>query len=93
LNNVDFPSHSNRTINFPIAASYDRQLDPGLTVVNDLLAKCGLLGGSNVGITLNYDLKLTIKVIFPIGIPIKNQHVNFPCPEDVSVISIFVIIV
>ncbi|GJJ78912.1 hypothetical protein EMPS_11271 [Entomortierella parvispora] len=85
LKNVEFPAHSNRTINFPIAAAYDRQSDPHLTVINDILNKCGILGGQPAtGLTLDYDLKLTIRVIFPIGIPINNQHVNFPCPANIG---------
>ncbi|KAG0044017.1 hypothetical protein BGZ83_010741 [Gryganskiella cystojenkinii] len=88
LTHVDFPSHSTQHIVFPISASYHRADDPGLTVVNDVLLKCGKTGAAPVGLTLNYDLKLTIKIIgIPISLPIKNQHINLDCPSDIGNIN------
>ncbi|KAF8927212.1 hypothetical protein BGZ52_004733 [Haplosporangium bisporale] len=83
VTNVDFPKKSNVTIPFPIAASYNRADDKGLVVVGDILKRCGYGGGTNVGLTINYDLKLTIKIIgISISPTIKNQHSNFACPPN-----------
>ncbi|KAG0284695.1 hypothetical protein BGZ96_010962 [Linnemannia gamsii] len=85
LSNVDFPSHSTVLLKFPISASYDRVADPGLTVVKDIINRCGIAGGDKTNILINYDLKLTVRIIgIPISPTIKNQHVNIPCPEDIQ---------
>ncbi|KAF9346574.1 hypothetical protein BGX26_001896, partial [Mortierella sp. AD094] len=83
LNNVDFPSKSNKTINFPIAASYSLSQDNGLTVVKDVLTKCGATGGAATKLTIDYDLKLTIKIIgISISPTVKGQHASFDCPAN-----------
>ncbi|KAG0038351.1 hypothetical protein BGZ82_000440 [Podila clonocystis] len=83
--NVDFPKKSTTPISFNIVASYNRADDKGLVVVGDILSRCGVTGGSNVGLTINYDLKLTIKIIgISISPTIKNQHSTFPCPENIG---------
>ncbi|KAK5808777.1 hypothetical protein F5H01DRAFT_350453 [Linnemannia elongata] len=82
LQNVDFPSKSNVTLHFPIGASYDRLQDPGLTVLKDIITRCGVTGGATTNIAINYDLKLTMRIIgIAISPTIKNQHVSLPCPN------------
>ncbi|KAF8985680.1 hypothetical protein BGZ46_002763 [Entomortierella lignicola] len=88
LTNVDFPSHSNKTIEFPIAASYSGAEDKGFTVIKDILVKCGFTGSAQTQLTIDYDLKLTIKIIgINISPTIKNQHANFPCPDNIADIA------
>ncbi|KAF9310771.1 hypothetical protein BG003_008124 [Podila horticola] len=85
LTNVDFPKKSTIALKFPISASYNRADDKGLVVISDILSRCGLAGGANVGLTINYDLKLTIKIIgISISPTIKNQHTNFACPPNIG---------
>ncbi|KAF9547530.1 hypothetical protein EC957_008367 [Mortierella hygrophila] len=85
LHDVNFPSKSNITLHFPINASYDRLEDPGFTVMKDIITRCGIAGGAITNIAINYDLKLTIRIIgIPISPTIKNQHVSIPCPTDIN---------
>ncbi|KAF9578155.1 hypothetical protein BGW38_006198 [Lunasporangiospora selenospora] len=82
---VEFPAHSTKVINFPIQASYNRKDDPGMTVIQDILTRCGLTGPTTTGLTINYDLKLTVRIIgINISPTIKNQHVNLACPADIG---------
>ncbi|KAG0204913.1 hypothetical protein BGX28_003292 [Mortierella sp. GBA30] len=84
LHNVDFPSKTTKTIHFPISASYSSSQDTGFTVVQDIFNRCGVTGGTKGQLTINYDLKLTIKIIgISISPTIKNQHSNFACPDDI----------
>ncbi|KAG0309337.1 hypothetical protein BGZ98_003452 [Dissophora globulifera] len=88
LTDVDFPSKSNKTIAFPISASYVGSQDSGFTVIKDVLSRCGFTGAAVTGLTINYDLKLTIKIIgIPISPTVKNQHVNFACPSNIADIA------
>ncbi|KAF9411614.1 hypothetical protein BGZ76_005328, partial [Entomortierella beljakovae] len=85
LTHVDFPAKSTKIIKFPISASYSRFQDPGFTVVKDILTRCGKLGVEATDLSINYDLKLTIKIIgISISPTIKNQHANFACPADID---------
>ncbi|KAF9413666.1 hypothetical protein BGZ94_000641 [Podila epigama] len=89
VDNQSFPSKSTRTITFPIEASYSRAKDPGFTVVQDVLSRCGHTGtGVSSGLQINYDLKLTIKIIgISISPTIKNQNFKFDCPPDITSIG------
>ncbi|KAI1311574.1 hypothetical protein EDD11_003426 [Mortierella claussenii] len=88
LTNVDFPSKSTKTIAFPILAAYSRSQDTGYTVVKDILTRCGELGAAKTQLTINYDLKLTIRIIgIAISPTIKNQNVHFDCPADIGSIG------
>ncbi|KAF9916506.1 hypothetical protein BX616_003580 [Lobosporangium transversale] len=88
LTNVEFPSKTTKTITFPISAAYSGSQDPGFTVVKDILTRCGKLGGDATDLTINYDLKLTVKLLFfNISPTIKDQHVNFACPADIDSIA------
>ncbi|KAF9177233.1 hypothetical protein BGZ51_008976 [Haplosporangium sp. Z 767] len=88
ITNVTFPSKSTKTIQFPISAKYDRRQDPGFTVIQSILTKCGLTGTSDGQITINYDLQLTLKIIgISIKPTIKNQSANFACPANIGDIA------
>ncbi|KAK3827558.1 MAG: hypothetical protein J3Q66DRAFT_320564 [Benniella sp.] len=88
LNNVEFPSKSTKTISFPISASYTGSQDKGYTVVKNILERCGLLGSEPIGLTINYDLKLSFKIIgITISPTIKNQHVKVDCPANIGDIA------
>ncbi|KAF9278679.1 hypothetical protein BGZ68_008424 [Mortierella alpina] len=85
LPNVRFPKRSTTALHFPINATYDSTQDVGHKVVQDILNRCGLTGSTKTQLTINYDLKLTIKIIgISISPTIKNQHVNFPCPDNIG---------
>ncbi|GJJ72796.1 hypothetical protein EMPS_05154 [Entomortierella parvispora] len=88
ITNASFPSKSTKEILFPITASYDRQQDPGFTVVQDILSRCGILGGVDGQLTINYDIKLTLKILgFSVSPGLKNQSANFACPTDIGQIT------
>ncbi|KAG0197843.1 hypothetical protein BGX28_008654 [Mortierella sp. GBA30] len=88
ITHVNFPSKSTKTIQFPIMARYDRHQDPGFTVVQNILNKCGITGGTEGQITINYDLKVTIKIIgISISPAIKNQSTSFACPVNIGDIA------
>ncbi|KAG9323591.1 hypothetical protein KVV02_004841 [Mortierella alpina] len=88
VSRVNFPSKSTRTIHFPLTVVYDRRQDPGFKVVQDLLTKCGITGGNAGQITIDYDLKVTIKIIgISFSPAIKNQKTNFDCPANIGDIA------
>ncbi|KAI8344140.1 hypothetical protein BC941DRAFT_337234, partial [Chlamydoabsidia padenii] len=66
---------------FPFQVQYDPSVDPGFSILLDIMTKCGLLGSSQKqDIRLNYDLRPTIRVI---GIPISftiHRFTSIPCP-------------
>ncbi|KAG0299892.1 hypothetical protein BGZ98_009674 [Dissophora globulifera] len=88
VTNVDFPSKSTEIIHFPVNATYDRHQDPGFTVIQNILTRCGLLGATDGQITINYDIKVKTRII---GIPftptLKNQTTSFACPVDIGQIA------
>ncbi|KAF9300192.1 hypothetical protein BGZ74_008207 [Mortierella antarctica] len=88
VTNADFPKKSSTQLKFPIAASYNRADDKGLVVIADILSRCGQTGGQESRLTINYDLKLTIKIIgISISPTIKNQHSDFACPPNINDIA------
>ncbi|KAF9903170.1 hypothetical protein EC991_004116 [Linnemannia zychae] len=88
LSNVKFPSHQTVLLHFPISASYQSSQDQGFTVVSDILTRCGVRGGTATNIAINYDLKLTMKIIgISISPTIKNQHVSIDCPDNIAEIT------
>ncbi|KAG0053725.1 hypothetical protein BGZ83_000535 [Gryganskiella cystojenkinii] len=88
ITHVDFPAKSKKVIQFPIIASYNSALDPGFTVIQSILMTCGILGSSPTELTINYDLKVTIKIIgISISPSIKNQSAKFACPANIADIT------
>ncbi|KAF9277331.1 hypothetical protein BGZ68_009376 [Mortierella alpina] len=88
VSHVNFPSKSTKMIQFPITVVYNRNQDPGFMVVQDLLTTCGITGGSVGQITINYELKVTIKIVgISISPAIKNQSVNLDCPANIKDIA------
>ncbi|KAG0217893.1 hypothetical protein BGX33_009192, partial [Mortierella sp. NVP41] len=88
VTHVSFPSKSTRNVQFPISVAYDRHMDPGFTVVQNILSKCGILGGSDGQLTINYDIKATVKIIgISITPNIKNQSTSFACPVNIAEIA------
>ncbi|KAF9914701.1 hypothetical protein BX616_007750 [Lobosporangium transversale] len=88
ITHVEFPSKSTKTIQFPVSARYNRRQDPGFTVVQNILSRCGLLGSTNGQITINYDVKAKLKIIgITISPSLKNQSTSFACPTDIGQIA------
>ncbi|KAF9428512.1 hypothetical protein BGZ94_002141, partial [Podila epigama] len=83
IEHVSFPSHSTRTIQFPISAQYSRQEDPGFTVIQGILSTCGILGDTSKRLIIDYDLKVTLNILgVKISPSVKNQHADFNCPAN-----------
>ncbi|KAF9921257.1 hypothetical protein FBU30_008730 [Linnemannia zychae] len=84
VTNVNFPSRSTRHIQFPISIAYDRHQDPGFKVIRYILTRCGITGGTDNQLTINYDVKATVRVIgIKISPNIKNQSYSFDCPVNI----------
>ncbi|KAG0340886.1 hypothetical protein BG004_006230 [Podila humilis] len=85
ITSVSFPSHSTKTIQFPVTVRYNRQDDPGYAVVQNILNTCGLLGETGKKLKLLYDVKVTVKILgINISPKIKNQHTEFDCPNNIG---------
>ncbi|KAI0093666.1 hypothetical protein BDY19DRAFT_989219 [Irpex rosettiformis] len=75
---------SNKQTNFsvPFTLNYTTSIDPNLSILSDLAGRCGLGGGSQSQIKVDYSIKLDFKVLFiPIKPTIKNSA-SFSCPFD-----------
>lgn len=85
VTNVSFPSKTTSTIQFPVSARYSRQEDPGYTVVQSILSKCGILGDSGRKLTVIYDVKISVKILgIKVSPSVKGIHADFDCPGNVS---------
>ncbi|KAK3842761.1 MAG: hypothetical protein J3R72DRAFT_442361 [Linnemannia gamsii] len=88
VTNVDFPSHSTQSIQFPISVAYDRHQDPGLRIIKTILSKCGILGGTVHELTINYDVMASVKVLgISMNPNLDNQTYSFTCPENIREIA------
>ena len=56
--NVVFHSHSQRVLDFPLTVTYNVTDDPNRVVLNDLLARCGIVGGQKTQLVVKY--KITV---------------------------------
>ena len=62
LKNVDFQSNQQTNVTFPFSLDYIASNDPQYKVLLDLSEKCGVTGGAQSDITVNY--KLTVSASF-----------------------------
>ncbi|KAF8985687.1 hypothetical protein BGZ52_010241 [Haplosporangium bisporale] len=85
ITNVSFPSKSNSTIQFPVVALYSRQEDPGFTVVQSILSKCGILGDTSRKLTIIYDVKISVKILgVKVSPSVRGMEAEFQCPGNIG---------
>ncbi|KAF9310669.1 hypothetical protein BG003_008307 [Podila horticola] len=85
VNDVSFPSKTTSTIQFPVTARYSRQEDPGYTVVQSILSKCGILGDTGRKLTVIYDVKVSVKILgIKVSPSVRGVHADFNCPGNIG---------
>jgi hypothetical protein len=80
LSNVHINSQATTNISFPFQIIYNPEQDTAQAILSDIAAKCGLLGGPKSQLTVDYDLTLTIKVIFVTLSHTLPEKATFDCP-------------
>jgi hypothetical protein len=73
LDNIVFRSKEQTNITFPFALDYQASNDPNYQVLTSLAEKCGVNGGAQSDITVNY--KITVRPCFHI-IRIRDSHIS-----------------
>ncbi|KAJ3796939.1 hypothetical protein GGU11DRAFT_828263 [Lentinula aff. detonsa] len=87
---ITFHSHSNTTFTFPFEINYQFSTDPNYAILLDMASKCGILGGSQSDITIDYNIKVDLKIIFiPVSPTISNSF-SISCPFDESELEDFI---
>ncbi|OCF34489.1 hypothetical protein I317_04917 [Kwoniella heveanensis CBS 569] len=84
LYNLDFKGYTASTFDFPFALNYSLAKDPNKVILNDLIKKCGILGGSTQDITVDYDLYLKLKILGVTVSPTISNSASFECPITAS---------
>ncbi|KAH9951238.1 hypothetical protein B0H21DRAFT_718000 [Amylocystis lapponica] len=80
-NNIDFKSNKETNFTLPLALQYNITADPNHAVLLSLADKCGIIPGTSASsITIDYKLKLGIKVLFIPIKPVISSSFTFPCP-------------
>ncbi|CAG8506925.1 6943_t:CDS:2, partial [Ambispora gerdemannii] len=80
LTDVQIGAKANTTINFPFSINYDSSQDPGLAIVQDILLKCGFLGGPRQQISIDYTLVVSLKVLAVTVSPSFSRTEKVDCP-------------
>ncbi|KAF8586508.1 hypothetical protein K439DRAFT_1408619 [Ramaria rubella] len=79
--NVVFPSNSLTTFTFPFTIEYSQASDPQGAILTDIATKCGFLpGAAKQQLSVGYDLKLAIRILFVTIAPPISGTFNFDCP-------------
>lgn len=84
LYNLDFKGYTESTFNFPFTLNYTLAKDPNKVILNDLIKKCGISGGSAQDITVDYDLNLKLKILGITIDPTVSNSASFECPITAS---------
>ncbi|WVQ95829.1 hypothetical protein IAU59_002928 [Kwoniella sp. CBS 9459] len=84
LYNIDFKGYTASTFDFPFALNYSLAKDPNKVILNDLIKKCGILGGTTQDITVDYDLHLKLKILGITVSPTISNSASFECPITAS---------
>ncbi|GAA93475.1 uncharacterized protein L969DRAFT_86180 [Mixia osmundae IAM 14324] len=80
LDNLNIPSRSNTTFDFPFLLNYTGAEDPNSVILTDIATKCGYIGSSTSQIDVDYTLLLDLKVLaFKIH-PTVSSSASFDCP-------------
>ena len=73
-------SHGTTNFTFPFHVEFDASKDEEQNMLFDISQRCGLTGGEQKDLVVNYMLTPTIRVIgFPVSAVIKDT-VQVPCP-------------
>lgn len=81
LDNVHISSYKVTNISFPFSIEIDAANSESQAIVQDLLDKCGLTGGTAQQITIDYDVTPTLRIIgIPISFTISN-NAKIDCPS------------
>ncbi|KAG9300252.1 hypothetical protein G9A89_011325 [Geosiphon pyriformis] len=80
MTDVHIEAKGNTTIHFPFTINYDTSNDPGLSILMDILSKCGLTGGPKSKLQIDYKLEVTFKVIAITVRPSFKRTAEIDCP-------------
>jgi len=87
INNLVFHSHTTTTFTFPLQLTYNLADDPSLSILTDLVTKCGILGGQKSNIVVDYDITVGVKFLFINIPPSFSDSLSFECPIQESDIA------
>lgn len=82
--NVHISSNAVTTIIFPFTISLDAANSESQAILDDILNKCGFLGGNSQGITIDYDVTPTLRIIGIAISPTTSEQATIPCDSSVS---------
>jgi hypothetical protein len=60
--NIKFRSNTETTFNFPFELDYKTSEDTNMVVLQDLLSKCGITGGTKQDITVDYKITVSVEL-------------------------------
>ncbi|KPV75951.1 uncharacterized protein RHOBADRAFT_52959 [Rhodotorula graminis WP1] len=89
MNDVSIKKYSNNTLHFPFAINYTTSYDSDLSVLTDIATRCGFLGSNKRQLTVNYKVKVHVKIIAISIAPSFSSSTSFDCPLSESDISGF----
>ncbi|KAF8831188.1 hypothetical protein HHX47_DHR1000104 [Lentinula edodes] len=87
---ITFHSHSNTSFTFPFEIDYQFSTDPNYAILLDMASKCGILGGSQSDLTIDYSIKVDLKIIFISVSPTITNSFSIACPFDESELEDFI---
>ncbi|KIK57692.1 hypothetical protein GYMLUDRAFT_45857 [Collybiopsis luxurians FD-317 M1] len=88
--NVNFPSHSNTNFTFPFEIDYEFSSDPNYAILIDMAKKCGVLGGSQADLTVDYKIQVDVRILVVTISPTVSNSFSISCPFDESTLKSFV---
>ncbi|KAI8068374.1 hypothetical protein BC940DRAFT_299812 [Gongronella butleri] len=80
ISNVDVGQATATQLILPLELHYDTSMDPGHTMLYDIMTRCGLIGTSKQNLAVTFLLKPSLRVI---GVPLSptiREATSFPCP-------------
>ncbi|RUS12830.1 hypothetical protein BC937DRAFT_86898, partial [Endogone sp. FLAS-F59071] len=80
LASLKIDAKATTNITFPFQITYNPQQDTDQAVLTDIATKCGLLGGQKTPLTVDYDLTLSLKILFITISPTISETATFDCP-------------
>jgi LEA14-like dessication related protein len=89
LQNIVFKPNQQTNVTFPLAIDYDANEDPQYKILTDLATKCGVNGGTQSPITVNYKITLGLRVLLFVISPVISNTVTFDCPASADQIESF----
>jgi len=90
ISDVTFHSHSNTNFTFPFDVDYQFSSDPKFAILLDMVQKCGLLGGTESDLTIDYKITIDLKILLVNISPSISNSFSLACPFDSSELESFV---